>query len=117
MADVGKKKARGVERSGLPVKIMCPDKTLFDGVAESVIIKTNDGYEGFLKDRAACCRLLASEGRIKLREQGTADFKTIKSKGGFAHKTSVWSAVFVSGYCTENFFVALRYCISIPRFA
>ena len=40
MADVGKKKARGVEGSGLPVKIMCPDKTLFDGVAESVIIKS-----------------------------------------------------------------------------
>ena len=85
MADAGKKKARGAEGSGLPVKIMCPDKTLFDGEAESVIIKTNDGYEGFLKDRAACCRLWASEGRIKLREQGTADFKTIKSKGGFAH--------------------------------
>lgn len=85
MADAGKKKARGAEGGGLPVKIMCPDKTLFDGVAESVIIKTNDGYEGFLKDRAACCRLLASEGRIKLREQGTADFKTIKTKGGFAH--------------------------------
>ena len=61
MADVGKKKARGVEGSGLPVKIMCPDKTLFDGVAESVIIKTNDGYEGFPKDRAACCRLLKAE--------------------------------------------------------
>lgn len=74
MADVGKKKARGVEGSGLPVKIMCPDKTLFDGVAESVIIKTNDGYEGFLKDRAACCRLLASRRQNQAAGAGYCGF-------------------------------------------
>lgn len=86
MADADKRNERNAEGgSGMRVKVICPDKTLFDDEAESVIIKTRDGYEGFLKGRAPCFRLLPEEGEIKLRKSGEADFKTIKAKGGFAH--------------------------------
>ena len=86
MADADKRNERGAENGdGMLVRVICPDKTLFDGEAESVIIKTRDGYEGFLKGRAACVRLLPEEGEIKLRDSGETEFKTIKAKGGFAH--------------------------------
>ena len=86
MADADKKNERSAENGGgMRVRVICPDKTLFDGEAESVIIKTRDGYEGFLKDRATCFRLLPEEGEIKLRSRGEEEFRTIKAKGGFAH--------------------------------
>ena len=86
MADADKKNERSAENGGgMRVRVLCPDKTLFNGEAESVIIKTCDGYEGFLKGRATCVRLLPDDGEIKLRKSGEADFKTIKVKGGFAH--------------------------------
>ncbi len=86
MADADKRNERSPENGdGMRVRVICPDKTLFDGEAESVIIKTRDGYEGFLKGRATCFRLLPEEGEIKLRGSGEAEFQTIKAKGGFAH--------------------------------
>lgn len=84
MADADKRDKSSTEGGGMRVKVICPDKTLFDDEAESVIIKTRDGYEGFLKGRAPCVRLLPEEGEIKLRKSGEAEFKTIKAKGGFA---------------------------------
>ncbi len=83
MADADKK--LNTEGGGMRVRVICPDKTLFDGEAESVIIKTRDGYEGFLKGRATCFRLLPEEGEIKLRKSGETEFETIEAKGGFAH--------------------------------
>ena len=85
MADADKRDKSSTEGGGMRVKVICPDKTLFDDEAESVIIKTRDGYEGFLKGRATCVRLLPDDGEIKLRKSGETDFKTIKVKGGFAH--------------------------------
>lgn len=85
MADVNKTTAVGsAPGGGLKLKIVSPEKTLFEGYVESVIIKTTDGYEGFLKDRATCCKLLAEDGNIRLREAG-AEFKNVKTKGGFAY--------------------------------
>ena len=90
MAEADKRNERNAEGgSGMRVKVICPDKTLFDDEAESVIIKTCDGYEGFLKGRAPCFRLLPEEGEIKLRGSGEAEFKTIKAKGGFAHMDGI----------------------------
>ncbi len=85
MADADKRDKSSTEGGGMRVKVICPDRTLFDDEAESVIIKTRDGYEGFLKGRAACVRLLPDDGEIKLRDSGETEFKTIKAKGGFAH--------------------------------
>ncbi len=90
MAEADKRNERNAEGgSGMRVKVICPDKTLFDDEAESVIIKTCDGYEGFLKGRAPCFRLLPEEGEIKLRGGGEAEFKTIKARGGFAHMDGI----------------------------
>lgn len=69
---------------GMMLKILSPDQVLYEGSVESVIIKTTEGYEGFLKGRAPCCKLLAEEGDVRLRETGK-EFRTIKTKGGFAY--------------------------------
>ena len=37
---------------------------------DSIIVKTTDGYQGFLKGRAACCVLLAEDGDVKFRCTG-----------------------------------------------
>lgn len=85
MADAGKNKDKSAATTGgLMLRIVSPEKTLYEGSVESIIIKTPEGYEGFLKDRAPCCKLLADEGTVRLREAG-GDFRTIKTKGGFAY--------------------------------
>lgn len=85
MADVGKKKEKNAENTeGFMLRVVSPEKTLHEGNVESVIIKTAEGYEGFMKDRAPCCKLLADEGNIRLREAG-GEFRSIKTKGGFAY--------------------------------
>ena len=84
MATNSSKKAGPEGGNNLRVRLLCPDETVFDDYAESVIIKTCDGYEGFLKDRAACCRILASEGEVRIKKAGE-EFKTFQTKGGFAH--------------------------------
>ena len=84
MAEPNKTKAAGRICGSLRLRIVSPEKTLFAGDVESVIIKTDDGYEGFLKDRASCCMLLAEDGNVRLREAGT-EFKNVKTKGGFAY--------------------------------
>ncbi len=84
MAINSSKKAGAEGENGLRVRLLCPDETAFDDYAESAIIKTCDGYEGFLKDRAPCVRILADEGEVRIRKAGE-EFRTFQTKGGFAH--------------------------------
>ena len=56
--------------AGMKLKIISPDQPFFEGSVESIIIKTTDGYQGFLKGRAACCVLLAEDGDVKFRCTG-----------------------------------------------
>ncbi len=81
MADADKN--TNAKTGAMRVRVICPDETIFDGDAQSVIIKTSDGYEGFLKGRAPCARLLADDGQVRVRRAGS-DFEIIKTKGGFA---------------------------------
>ena len=94
--------------AGMKLKIISPDQPFFEGSVESIIVKTTDGYQGFLKGRAACCVLLAEDGDVKFRCTGgsagfgagtggdsgagskipapDADgFLRAKTKGGFAY--------------------------------
>lgn len=79
--------ARESKAEGFNVQIVSPDEIFFDGVARSVVAKTQNGYEGFLRDRAACCMLLADDGKVKLAfssegEEGEIE-KTLNTQGGF----------------------------------
>lgn len=56
--------------AGMKLKIISPDQPFFEGSVESIIVKTTDGYQGFLKGRAACCVLLADDGDVKFRCTG-----------------------------------------------
>ncbi len=93
-----KEKAESSKDSSFALRIITPEKTLFDGRCESVTVETADGFEGFLRGRAACCKLLAAHGRIKLRAAlgncekaaepngGTApSVRSLKTDGGFLH--------------------------------
>ena len=84
MATNSSKKTGAEGENSLRVRLLCPDETAFDEDAESVILKTCDGYEGFLKDRAPCVRILADEGEVRIKK-ADEEFRTFTTKGGFAH--------------------------------
>lgn len=65
------------------LKIVTPEMVFFDGEAESVIVKTRDGFEGYMAGRTPLCKLLAEDGEVRYREPGASDFKTAALKGGF----------------------------------
>ena len=88
MATNSSKKTGAEAENSLRVRLLCPDETAFDDYAESVIIKTCDGYEGLLKDRAPCVRILADEGVVRIKKAGE-EFRTFQTKGGFAHMDGI----------------------------
>lgn len=85
MADEAKTMNTTGESRGFTVKIVSPEKTVFDGICESVTVKTTDGYEGFLRGRAACCKLLAENGRISLRKKDESSLSELTTQGGFLY--------------------------------
>lgn len=85
MADEAKTRNTTGAGKGFAVKIVSPEKTIFDGICESVTVKTTDGYEGFLRGRAACCKLLAEDGRIKLRKKDESSLTELTTQGGFLY--------------------------------
>lgn len=71
--------------SGINLKVIYPEKLFYEGKVDSVIVKTPDGYEGFMTGRAPCCKLLAEDGRIKFRCHGETEFKEAIINGGFLY--------------------------------
>ena len=52
------------------LEILTPDKELYRGEIESLVVKTPEGYQGFLAGRAWTIVLLAEDGDIRFREPG-----------------------------------------------
>lgn len=65
------------ESGAMKLRLLSPERLLYEGEVESLIVKTQDGYEGFLRGRAPCCKLLAAQGDVKFRiaaeAKGNAD--------------------------------------------
>ena len=59
--------------AGMHLKVISPDRLLYEGMIDSLVVKTEDGYEGFLRGRAPCCKLLAAQGDIRFRAILRAD--------------------------------------------
>ena len=58
--------------AGMHLKVISPDRLLYEGMIDSLVVKTEDGYEGFLRGRAPCCKLLAAQGNIRFRARRCA---------------------------------------------
>ena len=58
---------------GIKLRVITPDALFYEGVASSIIVKTVDGYMGFLRGRAPACVLLAEDGKLRFREIVGAD--------------------------------------------
>ena len=74
--------------AGMHLKVISPDRLLYEGMIDSLVVKTEDGYEGFLRGRAPCCKLLAAQGDIRFRAILRADedgFLRALTRGGFLY--------------------------------
>ena len=76
-----------VKDKGMRLTVITPEEEFYNGTVESVIVRTLDGYMGFLENRAPACVLLHDEGSLQFREAGAApekDMLRILLNGGFA---------------------------------
>ena len=77
----------GAGTGGMRLTVITPEEEFYDGMVESVIVRTLDGYMGFLENRAPACVLLHDEGSLQFREKD-AEQKTDMVRafldGGFA---------------------------------
>ena len=72
---------------GMRLTVITPEEEFYNGIVESVIVRTLDGYMGFLENRAPVCVLLHDEGSLKFREAGSSsekDMVHVSLHGGFA---------------------------------
>lgn len=69
--------------AGMNLKVLSPDQLLYEGRIDSLVVKTEEGYEGFLRGRAPCCKLLAAQGDIRFHAAADAD----GSSGAYAAQT------------------------------
>lgn len=69
---------------GIHLTVVTPEENFYDGTAESILVRTVDGYMGFLHGRSSVCALLHQEGRLRFREPGGSDFVEAFLTGGFA---------------------------------
>lgn len=53
---------------GIKLRVITPDALFYEGRVSSIIVKTVDGYMGFLRGRAPACVLLAEDGKLRFRE-------------------------------------------------
>lgn len=64
------------------LEIMTPKEMFFSGDVETLIAKSEDGYEGFLPHHRWAVKLLAKDGKLQIRRPGEANLRSIRSKGG-----------------------------------
>ena len=81
-----RKNKAGSETGGLRLTVITPEEEFFDGMVESVIVRTLDGYMGFLENRASACVMLHDEGVLQFRRAGAESGDMVKAilSGGFA---------------------------------
>ncbi len=65
------------------LEIITPDKRFYTGDVEMLVVKTAEGYEGFMANHSWCCKLLAEEGEAKIKPVGADDFIEAELKGGY----------------------------------
>ena len=71
-------------KKGIHLTVVTPEADFYDGTAESILVRTVDGYMGFLQGRSPICALLHDEGKLRFREPGSSDFVEAFLSGGFA---------------------------------
>ena len=71
---------------GLRLTVITPEEEFYDGMVESVVVRTLDGYMGFLENRAPACVVLHDEGVLQFRAAGDTSRDMVKAflNGGFA---------------------------------
>jgi F-type H+-transporting ATPase subunit epsilon len=66
----------------LKVSVISPEKVLFEGDAESVVVPTFDGEVGILHGHAPLMTLIG-EGTLRLHTTGSAEGPNFTVRGGF----------------------------------
>lgn len=64
------------------VEVMTPEELFYSGEVNSITVKTISGSEGFLPGHGWCCKLLADQGALKIREDGSK-VKSAKIRNGY----------------------------------
>ena len=67
---------------GVLLEVITPREMFYSGRVEMVVVPTTEGEEGFMARHVWCVKLLAEAGRVKIREVGAKDLKSINIKGG-----------------------------------
>lgn len=65
------------------LEIVTPEIAYFDGMVESVIVQTTDGFEGYMADHTPCCKQIARPGRVSFRLSGEQELRQLNLNGGF----------------------------------
>jgi F-type H+-transporting ATPase subunit epsilon len=68
--------------NSIKLEIVTPEKKAFSGEAEIVIVRTQQGYEGFMANHAWACKLLGT-GELIVKEAGSSEYKLGAATGGF----------------------------------
>lgn len=85
---------------GIEFRVITPDGLFHHGKADSVMLKTTDGWLGLLPGRAPFCALLAEDGCLRFKARH-AEFQQARLHGGFAimddhlmiyAETATWAA-------------------------
>lgn len=65
------------------IEVITPERLLYSGQGEMLVVSTYKGEEGFMANHSRCCQLLAESGTVKIRETGQKEFKVAKIRGGY----------------------------------
>ncbi len=68
--------------SSVSLEVITPSEMFYKDNIEMVIVKTFTGEEGFMANHTWACKLL-KEGIIRIKEEGSNDFKVAKISGGY----------------------------------
>lgn len=64
------------------LEVITPERLFYEGEVEMVIVRTREGYEGFLANHSWACKLLGT-GIMRIKEPGAKEFKQAAITGGF----------------------------------
>ena len=84
--DIKDKKIEAADGNGqgMHLTVITPDEEFYQGMVESVVVRTPDGYMGFMERRAPICVLLHDEGCLQFREKNEREVMRAVLSGGFA---------------------------------
>ncbi|MDR1271535.1 MAG: ATP synthase F1 subunit epsilon [Clostridiales Family XIII bacterium] len=64
------------------LEVVTPEKKAFSGDVEIVIVRTRQGYEGFMAKHSWACKLLGT-GELVIKEAGASGYRLAAASGGF----------------------------------